>query len=274
MEVGQMRYIYCFENKINKHKYVGQTNNLRVRYSAHKSQSYNPNSKDYNCLFHKKIREYGLENFDFYVLEEIESEDSDFIDFREQFWIEQLETWCRYGKGYNELSGGKQFKKNISISDKEISLIKERIRNSEASFSDIAKEFNTYRDCISRINIGRYGYDENEDYPIRVTRDWREVPQEIKTEIAFTILNTKLFFKDIAAKYQVSEHLVSQINNGQSNLEGDYIYPLRKSNQHLSQEQEEIILKGLQEKEKIKDIAEKAKVSRSTVSKRKKKYNL
>ena len=66
-----MNFIYCYENKLNHHKYVGQTNNLKVRYSAHKSQAFNPNSKDYNCLFHKKIRQYGLENFDFYCLEEI-----------------------------------------------------------------------------------------------------------------------------------------------------------------------------------------------------------
>lgn len=32
-----MHYIYCYKNKINGHKYIGQTNNLGVRYSAHKS---------------------------------------------------------------------------------------------------------------------------------------------------------------------------------------------------------------------------------------------
>ena len=51
-----MNYIYCYENKINHHRYIGQTNNLKVRYAAHKSQAYNPNSKDYNSLFHQKIR--------------------------------------------------------------------------------------------------------------------------------------------------------------------------------------------------------------------------
>ena len=29
-----MNYIYCFENKINGHKYIGQTNDLKVRYNA------------------------------------------------------------------------------------------------------------------------------------------------------------------------------------------------------------------------------------------------
>ena len=84
-----MNYIYCYENKINHHRYIGQTNNLKVRYAAHKSQAYNPNSKDYNSLFHQKIRQYGLDNFNFYTLEEIDNNDSDYIDFREQFWIKE-----------------------------------------------------------------------------------------------------------------------------------------------------------------------------------------
>ena len=124
-----MHYIYCYRNKINGHKYIGQTNNLGVRYSAHKSQAYNPNSKDYNCLFHQKIREYGLDNFDFYTLEEIDCEDSEFIDYREQFWIQEENSWCRNGKGYNQTSGGKQFKKNLSISDEQIVEIKSLLKN-------------------------------------------------------------------------------------------------------------------------------------------------
>lgn len=58
-----MNFIYCYENKLNHHKYVGQTNNLKVRYSAHKSQASNPNSKDYNCLFHKKNSSIWLRKF-------------------------------------------------------------------------------------------------------------------------------------------------------------------------------------------------------------------
>lgn len=115
-----MHYIYCYKNKINGHKYIGQTNNLGVRYAAHKSQAFNPNSKDYNCLFHQKIREYGLENFDFYVLEEIDSEDNEYIDYRECFWIQEENSWCRYGQGYNQNTGGSQFKKSLSISDEDI----------------------------------------------------------------------------------------------------------------------------------------------------------
>ena len=97
--------------------------------------------------------------------------------------------------------------------------------------------------------------------------------QEVKQQIAEQIINTDIPLKDIAKKFQISEHLINQINNGLSNLQGDYKYPLRKTNK-ITQDQEELIynllLKGL----KIKDIAEQAGVSRDTVSRRKKHYKI
>lgn len=227
VEVVIMHYIYCFKNKINGHKYVGQTNNLGVRYSAHKSQAFNPNSKDYNCLFHQKIREYGLENFEFYVLEEIDSNDSDFIDYREQFWIQEENSWCRGGQGYNQTSGGTQYKKSLSISDETIVAIKHLLKTTDISFNEIATRFNTYRECIARINTGKYAFDVNEAYPLRMTREWHQIQNDVKIDIANALLNTKMTQKDIAKKYQVSVHLVANINQGNSNLQGDYVYPLR-----------------------------------------------
>lgn len=268
----KMNFIYCYENKLNHHKYVGQTNNLKVRYSAHKSQAFNPNSKDYNCLFHKKIRQYGLENFDFYCLEEINSNDQEYIDSRESYWIKLLNSWCRYGEGYNETTGGKQFKKNLSISDEQLEEIKSLIKNSDLEFAKIAEKFNIYRDFISRINIGRYGFDEKETYPLRVTRDWREVPQEVKLQIAREILETSIPLQEIANRYKVSKHLVQQINSGESNLESDLVFPLRKTNKRLTSEQEDIILQGIINNEKTRVISEKAGVSMSAVQIRRKKY--
>lgn len=51
-----MYYIYCYTNKVNNHKYVGQTNNLERRIREHRSASINPNSNSYNHLIHAKIR--------------------------------------------------------------------------------------------------------------------------------------------------------------------------------------------------------------------------
>ena len=267
-----MNFIYCYENKINHHKYVGQTNNLAVRYSAHESASWNPNSKDYNCLFHKKIRQYGLNNFTFYCLEEIDSNDQEYIDSRESFWIKELNSWCSYGEGYKENTGEKKIKKNLSLSDEEINKIKDLIKTTDLEFTKIANMFNTYRDFVSRVNLGRYSFDPNEDYPLRITRSWREVPQEIKMRIAQEILSSNARFEDIAKKYQVSRHLVQQINSGESNLVCDLIFPLRKTNKRLTKEQEDIVKQGLLNGEKTKVIAERAGVSKDVVQRRREKY--
>ena len=58
---NKMYYIYCYTNKTNNHKYVGQTNNLKRRIREHRSSANNPNSPCYNDLFHSKIREYGID---------------------------------------------------------------------------------------------------------------------------------------------------------------------------------------------------------------------
>ena len=75
-----MNYIYCYTNKINGHKYVGKTNNLERRKREHRSNANNPLSKEYNYLFHRKLREYGEENFIFSILQELEDTEDIYID--------------------------------------------------------------------------------------------------------------------------------------------------------------------------------------------------
>lgn len=244
-----------------------------MRYSAHESQSGNPNSKDYNCLFHKKIREYGLANFEFYVLEEIDSEDGDYIDYREAFWIEQVNSWCRNGQGYNETTGGSQYRKSLTVGDDDIQKIKVLLETTEISFTEMAEQFNTYRECIARINKGIYAYEADRSYPIRITRDWKEISQEIKTRIAQEIITTKTPLKDIAKKYSISYHTINLLNQGKSNLQGGYTYPLRKTNT-ITQEQKDGILQGFKDGKKNSEIVAITGVSRSTVEKYRKKYNI
>lgn len=64
-----MYYIYCYINKINGHKYIGQTNNLKRRIREHRSCALNPKSNSYNDLIHSKMRQYGIDNFEIEVLE-------------------------------------------------------------------------------------------------------------------------------------------------------------------------------------------------------------
>lgn len=60
-----MRIIYCYTNKINNKKYVGQTNNPERRQREHKSNAFNEKSVNYGSVFHKALRKYGWENFNY-----------------------------------------------------------------------------------------------------------------------------------------------------------------------------------------------------------------
>ena len=64
--------IYKYQNKINGKCYIRQSINLEERKYAHKSSAFKENAKDYNSQFHQAIRKYGLDNFEFYVLERCE----------------------------------------------------------------------------------------------------------------------------------------------------------------------------------------------------------
>lgn len=43
---------------------------IEERHRLHLSGATHSNASDYNCLFHRKIREYGIENFELVILEE------------------------------------------------------------------------------------------------------------------------------------------------------------------------------------------------------------
>ena len=51
------------------------------------------------------------------------------------------------------------------------------------------------------------------------------------------------YFEDIAKKYQVSRHLVQQINSGESNLVCDLIFPLRKSAKKVAKTARKVLMR-------------------------------
>ena len=90
-------HIYVITNKINGKQYVGQTSrNIEDRYYEH---CYDKRSTSH---IHNAIQKYGISNF---TIEELETVDLTLLDEREQYWIQQLDT---YKNGYNKNIGGDQ----------------------------------------------------------------------------------------------------------------------------------------------------------------------
>lgn len=115
-------YIYKYTNKNNGKIYVGQTNNIKVRHNAH------INCK-HNDPFHSAIKHYGMDLFEFEIIEVIEDDDEVSLRIkmndRERYYI-LLEN-CMFPNGYNLTEGGygtsgkklsEEHKKKISEANK------------------------------------------------------------------------------------------------------------------------------------------------------------
>jgi group I intron endonuclease len=97
--------IYLIRNKINDKKYIGQSTNIENRWSHHKSRSIS----NHYSLVHRAIKKYGIDNFEFVVLEYHDSYSKNLtkiLNEREKYWISKLDTIVDHGKGYNLTYGG------------------------------------------------------------------------------------------------------------------------------------------------------------------------
>ena len=82
--------IYKVTNNINGKVYIGQSDQIEMRWKRHRYRSLNNNGDDYNCIFYKAIRKYGLENFTFEVIEECNKEE---LNEKEKYWIKQYNSF-------------------------------------------------------------------------------------------------------------------------------------------------------------------------------------
>lgn len=218
-----MYYIYCYTNKINGHKYVGQTNNLKRRIREHRSCAFNPKSSSYNDLIHKKLRQYGVENFDIEVLEKIYVEDQSIVNEREQFWIKEKDSFRGTGKGYNsDLGGGNKIKNSI-LTEEQIKTLKQEIQRG-TPYIELEQKYNISSSFISGINTGLYFHDKELNYPL--FKYYKN--DEDYDELIELLLNSTLSLADIAKYLDIGYSTIKKINAG-TLRNGLYpSYPIRK----------------------------------------------
>lgn len=92
--------IYKITNRINNKIYVGKTTNIYRRWKDHKRLAFIEGHKEYNKPLYQAFRKYGLENFDFSI---IESVDNNIGEEKEKYWIKYYNS---YNNGYNASLGG------------------------------------------------------------------------------------------------------------------------------------------------------------------------
>lgn len=265
-----MNYIYGYKNKINNKWYVGQTTlPLEERHRLHLSGAKNKKAKDYNCLFHKKIREYGIENFELIILEEVSNECD--LDEKEKYWIKEKHSFIKDGNGYNLTRGGQIRKKDENYIDlrskfqtqEEINQIITEIKDLNNSLIDLANKYQVSLSLICSINTGKKYFQDNEKYPLRPLKN--KISNELVQEIII-LLKENYTNKEIADLFQIDNDIVYRINYGKAHKQPDEIYPIRKE---LSKNEERANkIKELLKENQLnnKQIAELVKCDPSVVS--------
>lgn len=135
--------------------YIGQSLNINERWSKHKRAYKNIVEKS---QLYQAMREDGIENFIFEVIEECSKE---LLNERELYWINQ----------YNSLQDGYNMSTIQNLQRKvPVSLVKQIIKDiqeSDLNETQIAEKYNVSHTWVSLVNQGKLWYNSNLSYPLR-----------------------------------------------------------------------------------------------------------
>ena len=96
-----MTGIYKIENLLNHKIYIGKALNINKRFGDHRRLIWNKDLPSYNYPLYRALRKYGIDNFQFSIVEECEPDD---LIEKEIYWIQYYEAFGP--KGYNQTPGG------------------------------------------------------------------------------------------------------------------------------------------------------------------------
>lgn len=153
--------IYKITNKQNGHCYIGQSVNIEERWRVHRSTGRNTNHENKNYPLYRAIYLYGLDNFEFSIIEECSKEE---LNQKEEYWISYYNS---FEDGYNQTKGGNNTDHLGKLNSKQLEEIKNLLKNTNIREEDIALKYHVSLISISNINIGKYRFDNTIEYPIR-----------------------------------------------------------------------------------------------------------
>ena len=156
--------IYKITNTVNGKVYIGQSIDIKKRWTNHKKDAFWQKAECYQYPLYKAMRKYGLPHFDFSILEECSREQ---LNEREIFYIQQYHS-NEKKNGYNQTLGGDTQEHAKKLSDDDIDKIITRLKTSYDSANIICKEFGVSATLIRDINRGDVYRRDNETYPIRL----------------------------------------------------------------------------------------------------------
>ena len=151
--------IYKIQNKINGKIYIGQSVNIEKRWNKHKNASQNILDHGYETHLYRSFRKYGIENFDFSIIEECPIAE---LNQKEKYWIQKYNSFF---KGYNLTLGGDSSGTEIK-KEKIIGIFKD-LKTTDLIQKEIALKWDISEEMVQGINTGRYWKRDDIEYPIR-----------------------------------------------------------------------------------------------------------
>ena len=176
-----MKGIYCFTNRYNNKKYIGQSIQLEVRYDQHKRNCLNPNDHSYNSKFYRALRKYGFENFNYEILIQDDAFTKETLNEAEVYFISLYDS---YYNGYNETPGGQYSNNFTKLKQDEVYAIYDDLSNPFLTMREIAQKFNVSDSLISMINIGKVWYQQGIRYPIRDSKIGHVKGEKVNTSFS------------------------------------------------------------------------------------------
>lgn len=234
--------IYKYENKINHKIYIGQTNDIEHLYG---------HSYQYS-LIERAIRKYGIENFDFSILEWAEDYDN-----REKYWINYYNSYKPYG--YNICEGGGYLPQlqgenhsQANISEETAKNIQQDLMNYDIPQIFIVKKYKTTIQTVEAIKSGHTWNYYDLQYPLRPTEN--ELNNIKAKRVIGLLKTTNLSYKEIGKMVGWGVSQISMINQGENHPQKNETYPIRPNPQNYS-DKVELCIKLLRERKTNKEIA-------------------
>jgi len=241
-----MYHIYIIQNKLNNKIYIGQTNSIEYRWYCHKNNSFNENTSCYDTYIARAIRKYGIDAFNFGVIESYDNLDD--CNEAEEFWIGYFSSYNNY-MGYNIKLGGnnhimsEETKQKIGASNKialtgkilteehknNISLSLKGKEFSQEHRDNLSKVLKGKQNCLGRVlsdetknkistsNLGNknaLGTKHGINSRINLSKSKLTLSVEAVENIINDFNNNHIKKKDLAIKYRVSKDTITRIFNG------------------------------------------------------------
>lgn len=161
-----MGLIYLAKNKTNGHMYIGKTSHsLEIRKQGH---LYDATVRGRNTIFCNAIRKYGIDGFDWFVLEDNILEEE--LNNKEKYYIAKYNTYLDK-QHYNMTEGGDGFSPN------------EEIRNKISEANTGKKRTEEQKKAISERGKGRKNSDETKvKMSISAKKSWTEERKKFMSE--------------------------------------------------------------------------------------------